>query len=152
MSGSASEAALLGVWMLTAFHLVDQESGEESDAFGPNPVGTIVFHPEGRFFALVTPGAGSPPPDGAAGQVAARIIAYSGLYRFEPPNAFVTSVDIAWLEPWIGSEQKRYWSLEGDRLLVTTAPAQMPRPDGSMGTVVARLAWQRERRAGETGN
>jgi hypothetical protein len=36
-----------------------------------------------------------------------KLVAYSGLYRIESPDRFVTAIDVAWFEPWLGSEQAR---------------------------------------------
>lgn len=136
---------LIGVWLLVSFVVEDTTTGERFEPLGAAPSGTIVFHPEGRFFALMTPGK-RPAPAGEAEQAAAfqQLIAYSGPYRFDPPNALVTSVDIAWFAPWVGSEQVRYFTLDGDDLTLRSAPLTMP---GRTNTVVGVVQWKRERRA-----
>lgn len=136
---------LIGVWLLVSFVVEDTVTGERFEPLGTAPSGTIVFHPEGRFFALMTPGKRAAPA-GEAEQAAAfqKLIAYSGPYRFDPPNALVTSVDIAWFAPWVGSEQVRYFTLDGDDLTLRSAPLTMP---GRTNTVVGVVQWKRERRA-----
>ncbi|MFF0948434.1 lipocalin-like domain-containing protein [Rhizobium leguminosarum] len=69
------------------------------------------------------------------------MLAYSGQYRVEPPNRLVTTVDIAWFEPWVGSEQVRYCNLSGDSLTLTSAPLNMPQQNALMFAVVT---WRRE--------
>jgi hypothetical protein len=135
---------LIGIWLLQSFVVEDTVTGERTEPLGPAPAGTIMFHPEGRFFALMTPG-DRPAPHSEAEQAAAfqKLIAYSGPYRFEPPNALVTSVDIAWFAPWVGSQQVRYFTLDGDDLTLHSAPLNMP---GRDHTAVGVVKWKRERR------
>jgi len=38
------------------------------------------------------------------------MIAYTGKYRLEG-NKFITTVDAAWNEEWVGAEQIRFWRL-----------------------------------------
>ena len=70
------------------------------------------------------------------------MIAYSGKYRIEE-NKIVIDVDIAWDESWTGTEQIRYYRLEGDRLHIEAAP----RPYANFGSKVLRgvLIWAREK-------
>jgi len=121
---------LLGVWMLETFELEDRSTGEITLPFGPAPSGTIVFHPEGRFFALLT-------SDGSG--AARKVVAYSGRYRVEP-DRFATEVDIASLPDWIGSQQVRYWQIEGGRLRLTSEPLNLAGAEGLHPTVW----WRRE--------
>src|SRR4051812_9109308 len=46
--------------------------------------------------------------------------AYTGLVRVEPGRT-VTKLDLAWHPGWKGSEQERFYALEGDRLILTTS-------------------------------
>nr|WP_236904671.1 lipocalin-like domain-containing protein [Collimonas fungivorans] len=52
-------------------------------------------------------------------------IAYTGRYRIDG-DRFITKVDSSWNEAWNGSEQERFYKLDGDRLDVFTA--WMPNP------------------------
>jgi hypothetical protein len=49
------------------------------------------------------------------------MIAYSGKYRIEG-NDFVTTVDVSWNEAWNGTEQRRHCTLDGDKLMIVSAP------------------------------
>jgi hypothetical protein len=137
---------LLGVWMLHSFFFEDTKTGERHEPLGHDPAGTIIFHPGGRFFALMTPG-DRPPPVTEAEQAAAfqKTVAYSGPYRLDPPNRLVTTVDIAWFQPWVGTDQIRYLTLNGDNLDITSAPLVMPRTDGQDATVFAVVSWKRDK-------
>ena len=95
--------------------------------------------------ALLTPGERVPPITEADRAAAfARLVAYSGRYRLEPPDRLVTTVDVAWFEDWVGTDQVRTYSLDGDRLDMFTPAGRMPQPDGSEATVIGILSWTRE--------
>ena len=137
-----------GVWLLRDFYLQDAETGERTEAFGPNPKGVLIMHPEGRMTAVVTP-AEQPAPASQADQAAAfqKLIAYSGRYRLEPPDRFVTTVDVAWLQPWVGTEQARTFKLTGDTLDIISAPTRVPATGDAL--IVGVLSWVREAGAGQ---
>ena len=69
------------------------------------------------------------------------MLAYSGKYRTEG-NKIVIKVDIAADEFWNGTEQVRYFRLEGDRLHIEAAP----QPYANFGGKVMRgiLIWARD--------
>jgi len=43
------------------------------------------------------------------------MLASSGLYRVEG-NDFITTVEVSWNEQWNGTEQRRHYRIEGDKL------------------------------------
>jgi Lipocalin-like domain len=47
------------------------------------------------------------------------VVAYIGTYRLEG-DEWITKVDVAWNPEWIGTEQKRFFKVEGNRLQVLT--------------------------------
>jgi Lipocalin-like domain len=49
------------------------------------------------------------------------MLAYSGKYRTEG-NKIIINVDIVWDELWTGTEQVRYYRIEGDQLHIEAAP------------------------------
>ena len=133
---------LVGIWIIDSFHTEDRATGKRTQPWGERPSGTVMFNPEGRMSALITPGGRSHPKTEADEAAAFRsMLAYSGRYRVEPPNRLVTTVDIAWFEPWVGSEQVRYFDLSGDSLTLTSAPLNMPQQNAPMFAVVT---WRRE--------
>ncbi len=110
----------LGVWKLEAFELEFQDTGERKAIFGANPKGYIIFTPEGRMMALLTAEARPIPRTDAERVDAFRsMYAYSGTYRLEG-DQWITNVDTAWNEAWVGTEQLRYYCLDGETLVVTT--------------------------------
>jgi hypothetical protein len=69
------------------------------------------------------------------------MLAYSGRYRVEGSD-FITTVDVSWNEEWNGSEQRRHYRLEGDRLFVETVPGPSIVFPGA--TDFRTLVWERE--------
>ena len=70
------------------------------------------------------------------------LLAYSGKYRTKG-NKVVIKVDIAADEiPWNGTEQVRYFTIDGDELHIEAAPQPYP----SFGGKVMRgiLVWKRD--------
>jgi hypothetical protein len=105
---------ILGVWRLRSSYLENVETGERIEPFGANPRGVLILHPEGRMVALLTPEEQMPlSTDADHVRAFHRLVAYSGLYRLEPPNRFVTKVDVAWRQSWVGSEQGRTFLARG---------------------------------------
>ena len=51
------------------------------------------------------------------------MFSYSGKYRVEG-DMFITTVDVSWNEAWNGTEQKRQYRFEGDKLLVDTTGSE----------------------------
>ena len=139
---SQTEPSLLGIWKLKAFYLEPVDGDTRIDAFGLNPRGVLMLHPDGRMCAVITPGE-QPVPTTDAERAAAfgKLIAYSGRFRLEPPDRFVTSVDVAWAPDWVGTDQQRTFRLDGDKLDIVSAPVRLPNIDGLVRGV---MAWERE--------
>lgn len=134
---------LVGVWIIQSFHLEDPQTGQRTEPWGERPGGTVVFHPDGRMLALITAGPRSVPrTENDEAETFRKMLAYSGPYRVDPPNRLVTTVDISWFEPWIGTEQVRYCELSGDDLKLTSAPLSMPQ---ERAPIFAVVTWKRER-------
>ncbi len=136
---------ITGVWILRTLYMENVQTGERSEQFGPEPKGTLILHPGGRMVVVITP-AEQIPSKTEADRAAAfqTLIAYSGRYRLEPPNQFVTSVDIAWFQPWVGTEQARTYNLNGDTLDIVGAPTRVPRNRAEYETIIGVLSWKRE--------
>ena len=136
---------LLGIWIVRSFYLQDIETGERSQPWGPRPGGTLVFTPSGRMFAIITADARQPPETEAAQAHAYRnMLSYSGPFRIDPPNSLVTTVDISWHAPWLGTEQVRFIEFRDDILVLTSAPLAMPTQAGEPNHVFAVVEWTRE--------
>ena len=54
------------------------------------------------------------------------LLAYTGTYTLDDEKA-VHHVDASWNQAWTGTDQVRFYKLDGDRLTITGAPAKDPR-------------------------
>lgn len=140
-----TESRVLGTWRLESLVWRVVETGEESEPYGRHPGGYIHFTADGRVFAIITSEQRSPVRS-EADQIAAFAsqVAYTGRYRIEG-STFTTKVDIASDPAWSGIELAREFSLEGDRLTITTAPFVTPKVSRGMGDKLLRahLIWTR---------
>ena len=128
-------AELTGAWTLLAAY-IDGPGGERLDYLGPSPQGRIILDPSGWMVALLTANERT----GDAAELFGSMLAYTG--RFTADGAsFTTHVDAAWVPAWVGTEQRREYVVDGDRLTVRTAPGPHPAFPGS--EVVATLEWRR---------
>ena len=92
-----SVSDVIGVWRLRAYYLQIVQSGERIEPFGTQPNGVFMIHPDGRVMVVMTPTEQRKPvTDADQAEAFQRLVAYSGLYRVEPTDRFVTAVDIAW--------------------------------------------------------
>jgi Lipocalin-like domain len=111
--------------------------------FGSRPNGVIILLSDGRMAAIITLGEQKKLETEAIQADAFRnMVAYSGLYRIEPPDRLVTLVNISWFQPWVGSEQARKFTLRGETLDITTEPTRGPATGGALAIGV--LSWARE--------
>jgi hypothetical protein len=134
---------LLGNWKLVSFFTEDVQTNQRNNSFGEHPNGFIGFTP-GRFFAVVTADGRKAPQTPEEQAVAYRTeIAYTGRWRVDGEK-FITKVDAAWSPAWVGTEQIRFWRVEGDKLFITSAPVAVPNPNGPDKMMIGNLVWERE--------
>jgi len=79
--------------------------------------------------------------DAARAALHKSMLAYSGKYRIEGAD-LITTVDVSWNEDWNGTEQRRHFTIEGDRLLVESAPAPSIVSAGKID--FRRIVWERD--------
>jgi hypothetical protein len=78
---------IYGVWRLQSYYLENMQTAERTKVFGPTPNGVLILLPEGRP-AIITPTEQRQPATEADEASAFRnLIAYSRLYRLEPPDS-----------------------------------------------------------------
>ena len=135
------ETGLHGSWRLLSFETEFRDSGERIRPWGDDPKGNLVFGADGRMMVLVTARVREPGTSEAQALALFRtMMAYTGRYRVEG-DRFVTTIDACWNEAWNGSEQERFFALEGDALAVSTAWMPNPLVPGSpMARGILRLA------------
>ena len=139
--GSNNEA-LVGTWKLVSCVMEDAETKEQRPVWGEHPNGYIVLTSGGRWIVIQTAeGRKSPQTDEDRTAAFKSMLAYSGKYKTKG-NKIVIDVDIAGDESWNGTEQVRYYRLEGDQLHIEAAP----QPYANFGGKVMRgiLIWERD--------
>jgi len=124
---------ILGIWKLVSFEAGIEATGQKEPVMGQNPTGYAVFTPEGRAFFMLT-GEGRKPAKTAQerADLLDTLVAYTGTYCLEG-DEWIAEVDVARNPEWIGTEQKRFFKLDGDRLQVLTTLGAHPNwPDKGM--------------------
>jgi len=113
-------AKLIGIWKLLSFENEFQDGSPRRAVYGQNPTGYIIFTAEGRMAAIIE-GEGRKPAktDEERAALLRTMFAYSGLYRLEG-DKWITKVDVSWNPAWNGTDQLRFYKLDGDRLQVTS--------------------------------
>jgi hypothetical protein len=113
---------LIGTWKLDSCVMEDVETGERRPVWGEHPSGYLVLTPTNRWIVLQTAEGREIPQTGEDRSAAFRsMLAYSGTYRTDG-NKIVITVDVAWDEAWNGTDQVRFYKLEGDKLHIEVAP------------------------------
>jgi hypothetical protein len=136
-------ARLQGVWRLLSYTLEYQATGRKEAVMGDKPTGYAIFTPEGRAMFVITGEDRRPQADDKARAALLNIVAYTGRYRVEG-DRWITKVDVAWNPEWVGTEQERFFRLEGNRLEVTTQWRIMPNwPE--KGTTRSILTFERSK-------
>jgi Lipocalin-like domain len=138
----ATNKELIGTWKLLSCVLEDVETKERKPVWGANPNGYIAMTPEGRWFVIQT-AEGRRAPKNDEDRIAAfrSLLAYSGKFRTEE-NKIIINVDIAADESWNGTEQVRFYKINGDELYIEAAPQRY----ANFGDRVMRgiLVWKKE--------
>ena len=134
---------LVGTWTLVSVTL--EQDGKKSDLFGPNLRGQVTFGPNGRMSFIITRSdlpkfasnnrqAGTPEENKAVAQGS---IAYFGTYSVsEKDKTFTIHIVGTTFPNWIGTDQKRPFTISGDELKWTT-------PTTSLGSGTALDVWKR---------
>jgi hypothetical protein len=113
-------AKILGIWKLVSFEAEIQATGQKEPVMGQNPTGYVIFTPEGRaFFILTGEGRKAPKTVQDRADLLNSLISYTGMYRLEG-DKWITKVDVAWSPDFVGTEQTRFFKVEGNRLHVLT--------------------------------
>lgn len=132
---------LVGVWKLQTYVVEFQDTGERTAPFGAHPNGIGIFTPDGRAMAILTAeGRKAPQTDADRAAAFQSMVAYSGTYRLDD-DRWITTVDIAWNEAWMGTDQIRFYRVDGDTLTVTSNWRPYPLFDGRVARGL--LTWVR---------
>jgi len=131
----AAEPSLVGAWRLKSFVRVLSD-GKRYDQLGAHPQGYLIYSADGRMSVLMVDGERaapqrSPPTDAERAALHGSMIAYAGAYRIEG-DKIIHHIEIAWDQSRIGSEQVRFFAMDGDRLSLRT-PVNRGPIDGKEG-------------------
>ena len=135
-------AALIGIWKLVSWQVIVENEAPQ-DVYGASPKGYLILTSEGRSMVLTT----ADKRTGGLGDIERAalhksMLAYTGKYRIEG-NEFITTVDVSWNEDWNGTEQRRRFTVDGDRLVIESAPGPSILFAGK--TDFRRIVWERDR-------
>ena len=124
------EKQLFGAWKIKTLY-TENRAGERKETYGARPNGYGILTREKRLIVIITaPDRKAPNTDADRSAAFLSMVAYSGPYRVEE-GRFITRVDVAWNEAWIGTEQVRFVKLEGDTMTLTSAWQPDPNTAGN---------------------
>jgi hypothetical protein len=121
---------LLGSWRMNSWTRKAVETGDVADALGPEPIGYIAYHADGRMMATVfrrdrLSSSATGWSVAEKSQLFDDMLAYVASYSLEGDRV-VHHVDGSWNPNWHG-DLSRPFVLEGDRLVISGAPGIDPR-------------------------
>jgi Lipocalin-like domain len=149
LPASAARSAdnpLIGTWKLKSYVREVAATGERYNERGEHPNGYLAYSADGRMYAIITWENRITPQDVVPTnderiKLFSTMISYAGTYTFDAEKV-VHHVDISWNQNWTGTEQVRFYKLDGDTLTITSAPAKNF-TDGREGRSI--LVWERLR-------
>jgi hypothetical protein len=140
----AGDSPLMGTWKLKSFVREIAGTGERYNQLGEHPHGFLGYSSDGRMYAiLVSDDRIKPreeaPTDEERVKLHKSMIAYAGTYTIDGGKV-IHHVDISWNGARTGTDQVRFYKLEGDTLTIRSARAKSP-VDGREG--VGILVWEK---------
>ena len=138
------ENPVLGTWKLKSWIREVTATGEKYNQMGEHPIGYLGYSADGRMYATITADncmkpRDANPTDEQRAKLHQTMTAYAGTYAVLPDKV-IHHVDISWNEAWTGTDQVRFFKLNGNILTITTAPNKSPM-DGREGRTV--LLWEK---------
>ncbi|GJH30384.1 lipocalin-like domain-containing protein [Caballeronia novacaledonica] len=126
---------LLGTWRLKSFVRQVAGTGERYNQLGDHPDGFLTYSADGRMLALFVSGdqprPRSEPSDEERIKLHKSMLAYGGSYSVSPGKV-VHHIDIEWDGRRIGTDQVRFYTIDGELLTIKTEPNKSP-VDGREG-------------------
>jgi hypothetical protein len=140
----AGDNPLIGTWALKSFVFEISGSGDRFYPLGQNAHGYISYSADGRMYTIQTVAnrikpRGLVPTDEERAKLEESMIAYAGTYTSDN-GKLVHHVDISWNEAWTGTDQDRFYTVDGNTLTIKTPPLKNP-VDGREG--VGILVWEK---------
>jgi hypothetical protein len=123
--GSPKSQALAGAWMVVSVVQTNPD-GSKQDVFGKDPIGGVIFTPDGHFsvnfmrndLPKVASGvrATATPDESAA--IVRGSISYTGTYTADE-SELAMKIGASSFPAWVGQTQKRKYTVKGDELQYT---------------------------------
>ncbi len=128
-AAAADNNPLLGTWRLRSFVREVVGTGERYNQMGEHPDGYIMYTADGRmlvfFVADDQPRPRAEPTDEERVKLHKAMLAYGGTYTLSPGKV-VNHIDIEWDGRRLGTDQERFYTIDGDKLVIKTAPNKSP--------------------------
>ncbi|MAH58197.1 MAG: hypothetical protein CMN91_07155 [Synechococcus sp. ARS1019] len=126
LNEQSTDRPIHGAWQLLTYGVEVKATGQQFQPMGSRPSGYVIFTPQGRLsFTLCAEGRSPAMSIEEKAQLLQSMIAYTGTYRLEN-DRWITKVDVAWNPEWVGTEQTRYFCINGNELKVNTPWRVMP--------------------------
>jgi Lipocalin-like domain len=142
---ASAESSVVGTWRLQSYLRHDVATGENTKPWGERPTGYLTYLPDGHMLVVMTSEARQLVPSTdekfveKSSQLIFNMTAYAGKYEVRDSRVF-HHVEVAWLPTWVGTDQPREYSFEGDSLSIRTQAIKNAR-DGREYVYV--LVWTR---------
>ena len=148
-TASASDAQTIeGRWKLLAAEDLRADGTVARYPWGPTPIGSIVVERGWCYVQIMSSdvpaftAAAQPIGEQMSAMLLSSYIAYSGACAVDDKEGSVTlKVDAAWRPSYVGTEQKRFFRIEKNRMSFGPAPNSM-RAEG--GNLTRRLTLERQ--------
>lgn len=144
----AGAQSIEGRWKLLAAEDLRADGTVARYPWGRNPIGSIVVDRGWCYVQIMSSDvpaftAGAPPiGEQMSAMLLSSYIAYSGACIVDEKEGSVTlKVDAAWRSNYVGTEQKRFFRIENNRMFFGPAPNSM-RAEG--GNLTRRLTLERQ--------
>lgn len=125
----ATTPELIGTWRMLSWTRTSVATGTVQDALGPNPIGYIAYHSDGRMMAFVQrrdrPASHGPLTATQKAELFDSMLAYTASYAVEGETVIHT-VDGSWNPAWGREPLVRPFKLVGDSLVISGAPGRDP--------------------------
>ena len=146
-SGFSRMDTLQGRWKLLSAEDIRADGTVARYPWGRDPVGSIVVEGGSCYVQIMSSDVpsfkGTPPVnEQMAAMLLSSYIAYSGPCTVNTTEGSVTlKVDAAWRPNYVGTEQKRFFKIEGNRMFFGPGPNSMKTADGPL---TRRLTLERQ--------
>ena len=131
----ADDNPLLGTWRLKSFVREVAATGERYSQLGEHPDGYLTYGADGRMLVLFVsdeqPRPRAEPTDDERIKLHKTMLSYGGTYTLSPGKV-VHHIDIEWDGRRLGTDQIRFYAIDGNKLLLKTEPNKSP-VDGREG-------------------